>query len=176
MEVDASSDTYEPLIALSHKRTYDLFLRNYGGRLAEDVDSQKMKLAVKVHDEYARVRNLAPPPKRAATESAKARATAPATSTPTEATNEEVVVKPGHPVPSGPGKYSLGVPVYNLTAMCSGISISDDTTAPQEEPSPEAFSALLRDLPSRKEYVLHQSQHICFLLSTKQQNYPEKFH
>src|SRR4051794_36186842 len=100
MEVDESPEAIASLIADSRKRSHDLFLRNYGNRLQDDTESQKIKLAIKVNAEYAKVRHMAPPAKRVATEKARASAAQAPNVVPLSTEEPEIVVAGGHPVPS----------------------------------------------------------------------------
>lgn len=55
--------TVKALTLLSLKRTFDLFSGNYGQSLPLDEESQKIKIACKVRDEYAAAQHLTAAPK-----------------------------------------------------------------------------------------------------------------
>lgn len=88
----------------SKKRTYDMFLTNYGSRLSNDSTSLKLKLACKINDDYAQVKDLPPPaPVRAAPPEQKKEPQTQAQAVSKGKEEEDVAVKGTHAFPSRPG-------------------------------------------------------------------------
>uniref|UniRef100_A0A061R0C8 Pleiotropic regulator 1 n=2 Tax=Tetraselmis sp. GSL018 TaxID=582737 RepID=A0A061R0C8_9CHLO len=60
-EVPVEGKTVKALVLLSMKRTHDLFSQNQHERLPSDSDSQRVKIACKIRDEFEAVKQMPPP-------------------------------------------------------------------------------------------------------------------
>eukprot|EP00002_Diphylleia_rotans_P037820 TRINITY_DN849_c0_g8_i1.p1 TRINITY_DN849_c0_g8~~TRINITY_DN849_c0_g8_i1.p1 ORF type:complete len:516 (+),score=77.36 TRINITY_DN849_c0_g8_i1:74-1621(+) len=124
----------------SLKRARDMFLSNHFLRVEDDVDSQRMKLVVKIQLEYEAVKDMAPPVATNTTNSFVAPAPIASPSPVTSATLQEAKDTPtfagAHPYPATPG-----------------TKLREETAATVAPIAENAFENMLQSLPKPASQV-----------------------